>query len=234
MQTRVLEDLSHAVNYRRWLVDLVRPYLGEDPIEIGAGTGDYAAEWLAGLSRLTVTEADETRLKDLNQRFAHDPRVTVRPLALPTTETGTYSAVVALNVLEHIDDDVGALRSAAALLRPGGAVALIVPAFPSAMSRFDRAVGHVRRYTRDSMSTALRAAGLTVQELRYVHPLGLLSWYVVCKALRSFPSNGTLLRGYDRTVIPLCRRAERRWRPPFGQSLLAVAHLPPPRQRPPR
>ncbi len=223
VQSQALEDLSHAVNYRRWLADLVRPHLGDDPIELGSGTGDYAMEWLDGLPRMTVTEADDERLKLLQQRFADDERVTVRSLALPASEPGSYSAAVALNVMEHIEDDVAALRGIAAMLRPGGAVVLIVPAFPSAMSKFDRAVGHYRRYTRRSLSAALHAADLEVQALGYVNPVGLLAWYVMCRALGSFPRNGFLLRGYDRTVVPVLRAMEGRWQPPFGQSLLAVA-----------
>ncbi len=223
VQSQALEDLSHAVNYRRWLADLIRPHLGDDPIEIGSGTGDYAVEWLDGLPRLTVTEADDERLKLLQERFGDDERVTVRPLALPASEAGSYSAAVALNVMEHIEDDVAALRSIAAMLRPGGAVVLIVPAFPSAMSKFDRAVGHYRRYTRRSLSAALHAADLEVETLQYFNPVGLLGWYVMCRALGSFPRNGFLLRGYDRTLIPLMRRMEVRWQPPFGQSLVTVA-----------
>jgi hypothetical protein len=223
VQSRVLEDLSEAVHYRRWLAALAGPYLGDDPIEIGAGIGDYAAEWLPTLPRLTVSEADDGRLKVLHERFVDDPRVTVRQLILPTTERRGHSAAVALNVLEHIQDDVLAVRSTARLLRPGGMVILIVPAFPSAMSRFDRTVGHFRRYTRGSMSTVLTDAGLAVEELRYINPIGLLNWYLVCTLLRSFPRNGTLLRGYDRLIVPIAKRLEHRWNPPFGQSLFAVA-----------
>lgn len=226
VQTNVLEDLTEAVNYRRWLVSLGAGYLGDDPLEVGAGIGDYAAEWLATAPRVTATESDEHRLKLLHMRFADEPRVTVRPLALPTEEEGSHSAVVAFNVLEHIPDDVAALRSAARLLRPGGAVVLIVPAFPSAMSRFDRAVGHVRRYRRATLTEALNRAGLAVEQVRYVNPIGLLNWYVCCVALRWFPSNGRLLRVYDRLVIPVARAVERRWRPPFGQSLFAIARRP--------
>lgn len=226
VQTSVLEDLTEAVNYRRWLVSLGAAYLGDDPLEVGAGIGDYAVEWLATAPRLTATEADEHRLKLLHLRFADEPRVTVRSLALPTSEAGNHSAVVAFNVLEHIRDDVDALRSAARLLRPGGAVVLIVPAFPSAMSRFDRAVGHFRRYRRATLTEALTQAGLVVEQVRYVNPIGLLNWYVCCVALRWFPRNGPLLRVYDRLVIPVARALERWWRPPFGQSLFAVARKP--------
>lgn len=172
---------------------------------------------------MTVTESDDGRLKVLRERFVDDPRVTVRRLKLPTGERGAHSAAVALNVLEHIEDDVSAMRGAAHLVRPGGAVVLIVPAFQFAMSRFDRSVGHFRRYTCDSLSTVLTDAGLTIEELRYINPIGLINWYLVCTLLGWFPRNGPLLRGYDRTVGPVAKRLERRWRPPFGQSVFAVA-----------
>jgi SAM-dependent methyltransferase len=223
LQSAVLEDLSDAVNYQRWLAGLARPHLGDDPLEIGSGLGHYVAEWLPEVGRFTATEADAGRLVGLKERFAADPRVTVRALQLPTTERGQHSAVVALNVLEHIDDDVAALRSARGLLRPGGAVVLIVPAFPSAMSRFDRLIGHVRRYTLDSLRTRLEAAELRIEELRYLNPVGLLGWYAICCLLGGRPKNGPVLRAYDRTLIPVLRRLESGRRPPFGQSAFAVA-----------
>ncbi|HZM80234.1 MAG TPA: class I SAM-dependent methyltransferase [Candidatus Limnocylindrales bacterium] len=223
LQSAVLEDLSDAVNYQRWLADLVRPYLGDDPLEIGSGLGDYAALWLPDVKHLTATEGDPQRLVALKTRFAGEPKVTARELLLPTDETGSHSAVVALNVWEHIDDHVGALISAKRLLRPGGAVALVVPAFEAAMSRFDREIGHVRRYTTGSMAQALTAADLKIEDLRYVNPVGLISWMVVCKLLRQRPKNGPALRVYDRMVVPVLRKAERGRKPRFGQSVLAVA-----------
>ena len=102
---------------------------------------------------------------------------------------------------------------------------VLVPAFPSAMSRFDRALGHERRYTRASLGAALREAGLRVEQLRYVNPVGLLSWYVAVKALGLTPRNGALLRLYDRTIVPLARLADRRLPIPFGQSVFAVGRV---------
>ncbi len=223
LQNLVLEDLSDAVNYQRWLADLVRPYLGEDPLEIGSGIGYYAALWLPDVERFTVTEGDESRLQALEERFADEPRVTVRELLLPTEMKAQHSSIVALNVWEHIEDQVGALRSAVNLLRPGGKVVLVVPAFEFAMSRFDREIGHVRRYTTATMRAALTEADLEIEELRYVNPVGLLSWVVMCRWLRQRPKNGPLLRAYDRYVVPALRRAEQGRRPPFGQSVFAVA-----------
>jgi hypothetical protein len=227
LQSAVLEDLSEAVRYRRWLAALARPYLGEHPIEVGSGTGDYALEWVDHVTRFTVTEGEESRLRALADRFAGHPTVATRRLLLghPTDVAdarGGHSAAVAFNVLEHIPDHVAALRDMARLVRPGGAVVLIVPAFPSAMSNFDRAIGHQRRYTRASLGAALGDAGLVVQRLRYVNPVGLLAWYVMVKGLDRTPRNGLALRVYDRMVVPVARALDR-VPAPFGQSVFAVA-----------
>jgi ubiquinone/menaquinone biosynthesis C-methylase UbiE len=226
LQSQTLEDLSDAVNYRKWLVDLARPYLGDDPIELGSGLGDYATAWLSTVPKITVTDADDGRLKMLTARFVDDPRVDVRPLFLPTDDRGEHSAAVAMNVLEHVEDDVAGLRSISGLLKPGGAVVLIVPAFPSAMSRFDRTIGHFRRYTVASLGATLTAAGLRTEQIRYINPIGLLGWYTMCRTLRRTPGNGLMVRVYDRLVVPLSRRAEQRWQAPFGQSVFAVARTP--------
>jgi SAM-dependent methyltransferase len=225
LQSSVLEDLSDAVNYQRWLADLVRPHLGRTPVEIGSGLGYYAALWLDDVEQFTATEGDPQRLLALKTRFAAEPKVTVRELLLPTEELGTHSSVVALNVWEHIEDQVGALRSAARLIGPEGKVVLLVPAFEFAMSRFDREIGHVRRYTTRTMRQTIEEAGLRVEELRYVNPVGLISWFLICRLLRQMPKNGPLLRAYDRAVIPVLRRAEQGRRPRFGQSVFAVARV---------
>lgn len=224
-QSVALEDLQGAHHYRRWLAGLVSPYLGRTPIEIGSGLGDYAEELAPGRVSYTATEADPDRHTMLARRFAGHPVVRVRQLALPADEDGEHSGLVMLNVLEHIEADVDALRSAAGMVRPGGAVVVVVPAFNGAMSRFDRLIGHHRRYTRRGLGTALTAAGLAVERLRYVNSVGLISWFLLMRCARMIPRDGSALRCYDRTVIRAVAWSERYYRPPFGQSVLAVARV---------
>ena len=107
-------------------------------------------------------------------------------------------------------------------MRPGGAVVVFVPAFPFAMSRFDRAIGHYRRYTVESARKAFTAAGMALEDVRYVNAPGLLAWTIGMRLLRMTPREGLVLRSWDRAVVPAARRLEKRWRPPFGQSVLAV------------
>jgi SAM-dependent methyltransferase len=223
LQDQALEDVSSAVNYRQWLVSLALPYLGEHAIEIGAGQGDYVEDWARAGIRITASEAEPGRLEILRKRFARNELVDVVEYTAPAEVEGSYSAAVAYNVLEHIPDDVAALRGFAKLLRPGGAVVLIVPAFEFAMGRFDRAVGHQRRYRVAGLRTALEEAGLRVERIHYVNSLGLLAWFVGMRVLRMTPKEGSVLTVWDRRVVPLLRTIERRGRPPFGQSVFAVA-----------
>lgn len=226
LQSEVLEDLAEAVNYRRWLVELALPHLSGPTLEVGSGLGLYASDWAARGVELTVSEADPQRLATLRSRFADEPRIQVRQLSVPIDIEADYAAVVAYNVLEHIPDDVAALRAFAGLLRPGGVVVLIVPALPALMSDFDRSIGHQRRYHRPQLAAALAAAGLEVERLHHVNAPGVPAWFVGMRLLRMRPGAGPLLRTWDRAVVPAARRLEQRWTPPLGQSLFAAARTP--------
>jgi SAM-dependent methyltransferase len=226
IQSEVLEGLATAVNHRRWFVELALDYLGEHPIEIGSGLGDYALEWAPYFPRFTATEADPDRLLLLKERLAGVPNIEVRQMFLPTDEENQYTGAVSYNVLEHIEDDVAALNSMGRLVRPGGAVVLIVPAFPFAMSPVDVATGHFRRYTRRSMAEALHAAGLRVEKLRYVNALGLIGYYMATSVCKLTPKEGPMVKFYDRFVLPVTKGAESLVRAPFGQSVYAVARVP--------
>ena len=225
VQCDVLVALAECRNHRKWFADFARPYLGDHPIEIGSGLGDYAREWIPLTEHFTVTDADESLVIGLKEMAGHS-NVDVRQVLLPSTARADHSCLISYNVLEHIDDHVGALRSMAGLVRPGGYIVLVCPAFPFAMSPVDIATGHVRRYTRRSMTAALTEAGLEVIDVRYANSLGLLCYYAFTSLLRKQPSKGVTMTFYDRRLVPVVRFAERLIKsPPFGQSVIAVARV---------
>lgn len=89
---------------------------------------------------------------DLNQGF-------------PSEVHGTYDACLALDVIEHLDDDRAAVRSMATLLRSGGVCLVSVPALPRLFSEFDQVQGHRRRYLPQSLRAAFAGTGLTVRTI---------------------------------------------------------------------
>jgi len=226
VQCEVLVALAECRNHRKWFAGFAEPYLGDHPIEIGSGLGDYAKEWIPLVSGFTATDADPALLLELKKEMAAYPQVAVQQLMLPSAERAAHSCVIAYNVLEHIDDDTEALRSMGRLARRGGYVVLVCPAFPFAMSPVDYATGHVRRYTKRTMRAALASAGLEVIDVRYANSVGLICYYAFTSLLRKAPSEGGTMIFYDRLVVPVVRWLERVIaRPPFGQSVLAIARV---------
>ncbi len=226
LQLRVLEILERAHNYNGWITSLLLPHLGDHPVELGSGLG-YQTKLLldSGLVRVTVSEPTPDGVAVLEDRFADDPRVDCRLIDFTDPPSAQHSAAYAVNVLEHVEDDVAALAGTAALVQGAGRVVVFVPAFPAAMSHFDRELGHYRRYTRTTLQRAFVAAGLEPLVLRYVNAPGLPVWFVWMRLLRRRPSDGLALTVWDRLVVPAARRVENHVNAPFGQSVLGVARV---------
>ena len=134
-----------------------------------------------------------------------------------------YDAAVLVNVLEHIDDDLGALRRLHAMLRPGGALLVFVPANAWLYGSLDALVGHVRRYGREELRTVVDRAGFAIDTLRWVDAGGVAPWYFVGRVLRRRKFDPAVGRLYDRAVVPLLRVVEGAVAPPIGKNLLCIA-----------
>lgn len=197
-------------------------------LEVGAGLGEFACQF-HGLDRLVVTDVDPAAVEAIARRFADRPEVQALCLdvqgALPDLQS-PVSTVVAINVLEHIEDDSAALAALARLVEPGGRIVLWVPGYMQLYGDFDRRVGHVRRYTPATLQSAIVKAGLVCQESRPVNMLGGVAWWLAVRRGGVGTPNPKLLAAYDRMVVPATRALESRFTPPFGQSVLAVATVP--------
>jgi SAM-dependent methyltransferase len=220
---------TSAPRYRRWQIDTVRPYCGRTVLELGPGMGHFAAELDAlGLDRLVLADTEAYALDRLRARYAGREDVDVVELTVPgPVEIGEpVETVVAMNVLEHIEDDIAAMRDLATVLVPGGRLILWVPGFPSLYGEFDRKVGHVRRYTPATLDAAVRAAGLEVRVCRPINLLGGLGWWLAVRQGKVGHPKPWLVWLYDRIGIPITRGVERVVRPPFGQTVFCIAVKP--------
>lgn len=80
----------------------------------------------------------------------------------------SFDAVVALNVLEHIEDDSSALAGMARLLRPDGIAIIEVPAGPRLFDAYDRQLHHFRRYTMADLVRKVEGAGLRIEQQTHI------------------------------------------------------------------
>jgi SAM-dependent methyltransferase len=134
---------------------------GKHVLNAGAGQGTFSQT----LERLgfdvTSVEPSPEAVELLRERVA-GPVVcaTVEEMGLAAA---SMDAAVLGEVLEHIEDDRGAVAAVANVLVPGGVVAVSVPANPKYFGPSDRWAGHVRRYTRQRLVDAVTSAGLAVE-----------------------------------------------------------------------
>lgn len=223
MGAATLERLALAPRFNRWMYERLAPWIGEAVIEVGSGIGNLS-QFLVDRRRVVLTDTEPAYRAYLGRRFSDRPNVQVRALTLPEVpvdlRADPFDSVVCLNVLEHIEHDVEALRAMRDMLRPGGAVVLLVPALPALYGELDRALGHYRRYTAEVLRSRFGDAGLTVRHLEYFNLAGMPGWWLVGRLLRRSIIPTGSLRVYD-ALVPLFK-LERLipWR--SGQSLIAT------------
>ena len=216
-----LDALEAADAYADWVVSCFGDRVGRRILEVGAGVGTMTKR-LADRGRVVAVEPSDRAVGTLRAAVAGDERIEVVHGAVDAVPaTPAFDTAVLINVLEHIDDDVGALGGIADRLEPGGVVLCFVPAHAWLHSRFDDRIGHVRRYRRSGLAEVLGAAGFDVEELRHVNAPGAVAWLAGARLLGLSPSARTAA-AYQRAVLPLTQRLEAGRQPPFGQSIVAV------------
>ncbi len=227
-----LESMALAVNYSRWILDRLKPFLGKHIVEVGAGSGSFSRLLLETKpASMTLVEPSLNLYSILKQRLpamdtnriaqAHHSTLiqifsgTARP---PRPDTAVY-----VNVLEHIRDDEGELRALHGILPPGGRLLIFVPANRWLMGTMDHQLGHFRRYTLDELTSKCRSAGFSIRFAEYFDAIGIIPWWLKYCVLKSNQMEPAAVRLYDRWVVPISRALERLITPPVGKSIILVA-----------
>src|ERR1044071_5880572 len=204
---------------------MVAPYLGRRILEVGAGIGNMSALFLeTGPELLVATDTDEHYRARLAERFASRPEVVVEDLRMPDpgapARFGRFrlDTVIATNVVEHIEDDLGTAITMREMLVSGGRAIILVPALQAIYGALDRELGHHRRYNRARLGLLMERAGFRVARTMWFNRVGVLGWWYNgrIRGVRMIPLDQ--LRCFDR-LVPLLR-LERYFPLPFGQSLI--------------
>jgi SAM-dependent methyltransferase len=210
-----LARMEGAPNYNAWLGERFRAHAGARVLEVGAGLG-------------TITQTvDPFYVQRLQNRFRGHAHV--KPmlsdeahLDVEALRAERLDTVVLSNVLEHISDDGAAVRRFRALLPEGGKLLVLVPALPALFGSIDAAVGHHRRYTRESLRQALEPNGFAIEQLDWMNLAGVPGWFLSNRVFKRSAVPALQLKLFDQ-VAPLLARAEAQLTLPVGMSLFCVA-----------
>jgi glycosyltransferase involved in cell wall biosynthesis len=210
----ILQSLRNARGFNRWMLRQVLPFVGQRVLEAGCGIGSLS-EGLLDRERLVCVDNDRFYVQRIGQRYGHLANVSVRELDLlrmadhvEDLRREDLDTIVCMNVLEHLDDDGRTLADFHRILRPGGHAIILVPAHQWLYTGVDRALGHVRRYTRRELELKMCAAGFEVVHSQGFNRLGSMGWFVSGKILRRTTLSAGQMKLYE-WLLPVAKLFER-------------------------
>lgn len=209
--TDTLEVISAADNFNRWMYETIRPHCSGEILEIGSGIGNISRFLLEDGAALSLSDIESSYFPRLKEKFGEMPNLkgmyrldfADKDIEQNHPELmGKFDTVFALNVVEHIPDHEQALKNAKKLLRPGGKVVILVPAFQFLFNGFDKQLDHQRRYTRKTLQKLIESSGFTVKSTQYFNFIAILGWYLSGTVLKKEMIPGGQMKFYDR-MVPL-------------------------------
>ena len=227
MAENVESHRRNSAPYYAWIASVLRPFLGRRTLELGAGPG-LLSEHLSDFDLYVTSETWAPFHRDLEKLCV--ARQDMRVLRMDVSELNgrreelqayRLDSVFSTNMLEHIKDDIDALRDMAAVVGSAGRVVNLVPAFRALYGEADRSVGHFRRYERAEIIAKMQAAGFVVEKVFFFNQAGVLAWWLTNKVLRSKNTTSGQFKLFN-MFVPFFRVAERVLPTVAGSCLIAV------------
>ena len=182
---RTLNAIQKADNFNRWMYEQIRPFLKGDIVEIGSGVGTFSRLVAHDFpkSRIVVSDIDTDYVKALKEEFRDKKNISSFKIDLGDKEdfkqiSHPVDTVFALNVLEHVKDDIGTMNEIYRLLKPGGRFIVLVPAHQWLYSPIDKAVGHHRRYNKRMMRKRIAKTPFVLKKMFYFNAPAIAGWIV--------------------------------------------------------
>jgi glycosyltransferase involved in cell wall biosynthesis len=185
--SQILGRLNRAPKFTQWMADVIRPFVGQKVLEIGAGTGNLTAQLIPRVSYWT-TDINPLYLMYLENVGRNRPYMKVGFTDAENRESypkgQDFDTVICLNVVEHLADDRGALLNIRSVLDAGGRAIILVPCGPKLYGTLDEVLGHHRRYTRQTLEDLVKKANFELETMLEFNRVGVIAWWLNGRVLR--------------------------------------------------
>lgn len=221
-----LDLFEKALVWKNYFARFIRPFLGEDNLEVGAGLG--------GTTQILCTAEHQSWLC-----LEPDPKLAIQiqdkidseilssncSLKIGTlndiSNQQKFDAVLYIDVLEHIQKDKEELDLAANFLKPNGRIIVLSPAHQSLYSPFDKAIGHFRRYNKKMIRT-LSPEGLQLHKMYYLDSLGLIASFANKTFLKQDYPNEKQIQFWQKMILPISKILDPLTGYNLGKTIIAV------------
>lgn len=223
----ILDVISEAHKFNEWMYQTIQPYCSGKILEIGSGIGNISKLFIDMNADITLSDIRANYCEVLKMKFPKVKEVAQLDLTHPHFEKeykeyiDTFDTVFALNVVEHIKEDELALANCFKLLKNGGRVVILVPAYQKLYNKFDEELEHFRRYTRKQLNDVIERNGFQVIHSQYFNFMGIPGWYFSGKLQKhkSIPKDQMQL--YNR-LVPIFKLIDKMLFNKVGLSAISV------------
>ncbi|MDZ4873289.1 MAG: hypothetical protein CLLPBCKN_002685 [Chroococcidiopsis cubana SAG 39.79] len=221
-----LELFSQAYNWKNYYGNLVQKYLQGRVLEVGAGIGatteflckGHQKEWLCLEPDPILTEKIDLKISVGRVPACCKSRVgTSADLA----SNDRFDTIIYMDVLEHIEDDRTEVKTVTQHLSDGGYLVVLAPAHQWLFTPFDRAIGHYRRYNKQSLASTIPRS-LNCIQLIYLDSIGLLASLGNRFVLKSKTPTKQQIQLWDKVMIPLSKSIDPILQYSLGKSVLGI------------
>jgi len=185
--SQILGRLNRAPRFTKWMADVIRPYVGEKVLEIGAGTGNLTIQliprtlyWVSDINPLYLNYLEGVR----RDRPYMEVGYTDGEKGESFPKERKFDTVICLNVVEHLADDLTALTNFRDVLEDRGRAIVLVPCGPWLFGSLDEVLGHHRRYTRKQLTDLVAQAGFRLEHMLEFNRVGVIAWWLNACLLR--------------------------------------------------
>jgi ubiquinone/menaquinone biosynthesis C-methylase UbiE len=221
-----LELFSAAKNWKQYFAKSLRPHMGDAVLEVGAGIGSTTKELRSGDEvQWTCLEpdsemAEKLRIMAVAGELGKNCSV-VKGCVTDLSPSGAYDTVVYADVLEHIENDQSELDVAATLVKSGGKIVVLAPAYSWLYTEFDAAIGHFRRYSKRSLGE-MKPQGMEIVTTFYLDSIGMLTSLANRLILRQNMPSISQISLWDTKLVPISRHVDSLVGFSFGRSIVCV------------
>ncbi|MCB0850749.1 MAG: class I SAM-dependent methyltransferase [Bacteroidetes bacterium] len=229
-----LETIAAAHNFNHWMAETVAKRLKPgNIIEIGSGIGNISKYFLDHGHEICLSDIRENYCGFLEDHFSEYDNlsdIVKMDLVHPAFEEeyadhlGKYDNLYALNVIEHIEDDVLALANCKKLLKPNGRIVILVPAYQTLYNTFDKNLFHYRRYTKKTMSAVFEKNQFRILEKFHFNLIGILGWFVSGSILKKETIPSGQMDLYNK-LVPIFRIIDKITFNQMGLSVIVVGEV---------
>ncbi len=227
----ILDSLAGATEFNQWLFSQINKHLSDPVLEIGSGIGNISVIALNEFSSVSLSDynseycailrsnfEDSSSLKSVLNVNLLDPDFQIKHFA----HKEKFSSLFILNVLEHIQDEDTALKNCSYMLKQGGTIAILVPAYNWLYSPIDKVLGHERRYTRKGLSKIVRANNFFIEKSWNFNVVGMIGWLIVCKLFRAKSISAGKINVLEK-ILPLAKILDKIFFKKIGLSVICIA-----------